>query len=106
LASALTRAQIRPTVRRAIRINTQIAVFDVLTVNHATVSSKLRVNPASWRAHGTAATTSHRQAAHERADDQRPQRIRSQQTLAVPLREQLRDERCGRFADLRNLDPQ
>jgi hypothetical protein len=57
LASALTRSQIRPTVRHAIRISTQIAVFEVFTVSHATVSSKLRVNPAPWRAHGTAATT-------------------------------------------------
>jgi len=36
LASALTRSQIRPTVRHAIRISWQIAVFDVLTVSHAT----------------------------------------------------------------------
>jgi hypothetical protein len=35
----------------------QIAVLEVLTASHAAVSSKLRVNPASCRAHGTAATT-------------------------------------------------
>jgi hypothetical protein len=33
------------------------AVLLVCTVSHATWSSKDRVNPASWRAHGTAATT-------------------------------------------------
>jgi hypothetical protein len=48
----------------------------------------------------------HRQPAHERADDQRLQRVGPKQPLAVPLREQLRDERHHRLASLRNLDPQ
>ena len=48
----------------------------------------------------------HRQAAHEPADHQRLQRVGPQQPLAVPLREQLRDERDRRLADLRDLDPQ
>ena len=48
----------------------------------------------------------HRQAADEPADDQRLERVRSQQPLAVPLREQLRDERHRRLAGLRDLDPQ
>jgi hypothetical protein len=63
------------TVRHAIRISTQIAVFEVLTVSHATVSSKLRVNPASWRAHGTAATTTSRAPCTPRAA-RRPPRSR------------------------------
>lgn len=49
--------QIRPTVRHAIRNSWQIAAFEVLTASHAAVSSNERVNPASCRAHGTAATT-------------------------------------------------
>ena len=53
----LTRSQIQPTVRHAIRISCETAVLDVLTVSHATWSSKLRVNPESCLAHGTAATT-------------------------------------------------
>jgi len=57
LASAATRSQMRPTVRHAIRISWQIALFDVLTTSQAACSSKLRVNPAWWRAQGTAATT-------------------------------------------------
>jgi len=48
----------------------------------------------------------HRQAAHEPADDQRLQRVRSQQPLAMPLREQLRNERLCCLAGLRDLDPQ
>src|SRR5437764_4036377 len=48
----------------------------------------------------------HRQATNERADHQRLQRVRPQQPLAVPLREQLGDERDRRLSDLRNLDPQ
>src|SRR5436189_222845 len=42
----------------------------------------------------------------EPADDQRLERVGPQQPLAVPLREQLRDERVNRLADLRDLDPQ
>ena len=34
-ASAATRAQIQPTVRHAIRISSDTAVLDVLTVNQA-----------------------------------------------------------------------
>jgi hypothetical protein len=56
-ASSLTRWQIQPTVRHAIRISCETAVFDACTVSHATWSSNWRVNEASWRAHGTAATT-------------------------------------------------
>ena len=48
----------------------------------------------------------HRQAAHEPADHQRLERVGPQQPLAVPLREQLRDERHRRLAGLRDLDPQ
>src|SRR6516164_130934 len=47
-----------------------------------------------------------RQAANEPADHQRLERVRSQQPLAVPLREQLRDERHRRLTGLRDLDPQ
>ena len=56
-ASAMTRSQIRPTVRHAIRRSAQIAALLVLTASHAAVSSNDRVNPAWCRAHGTAATT-------------------------------------------------
>jgi len=51
-ASVLTRSEIRPTVRQAIRNSWQIAALDVFTASHAAVSSKVRVNPASCRAHG------------------------------------------------------
>ena len=56
-ASSLTRSQIQPTVRHAIRINSATAVFEVCTVSHAVWSSNWRVKPASCRAHGTAATS-------------------------------------------------
>jgi len=56
-ASSLTRWQIQPTVRHAIRISCETAVFDACTVSHATWSSNWRVNEESCRAHGTAATT-------------------------------------------------
>ena len=56
-ASAATRAQIAPTVRHAIRINSATAVFDVWTASHAAWSSNARVNREEWRAHGTAQTT-------------------------------------------------
>ena len=55
--SAQTREMIAPTVRQAIRINSQIAVFEHATASQATVSSKAKVCPAPWRAHGTATTT-------------------------------------------------
>jgi hypothetical protein len=45
-ASALTRAQIVPTVRHAIRISSATAVFDVLTASQLTWSSNARVNLA------------------------------------------------------------
>ena len=48
----------------------------------------------------------HRQPAYEPADHQRLQRVRPEQPLAVPLREQLRDERDRRLPRLRDLDPQ
>jgi hypothetical protein len=44
----------------------------------------------------------HRQSSHERADHHRPQRLGAQQLAAA--REQLRDERFGGLADLRNID--
>jgi hypothetical protein len=44
----------------------------------------------------------HRQPAHERADHHRPQRLAAQDLRAA--REQLRDERLGGLADLRDLD--
>jgi hypothetical protein len=56
-ASPLTRSQIQPTVRHAIRISCDTAVFEACTVSHATWSSNWRVNPESCLAHGTAATT-------------------------------------------------
>ena len=55
--SAQTRAMIDPTVRQAMRISAVAAVLEVWVASHATVSSKLRVCPASWRAQGTWATT-------------------------------------------------
>jgi hypothetical protein len=45
----------------------------------------------------------HREPAHERADHHRPQRLGAQQLRAA--RKQLRDERLGRLADLRELHP-
>ena len=54
--SALTRATIEPTVRHATRNSCPVADFEVRTANHAAMSSKSRVWPAPWRAHGTAAT--------------------------------------------------
>src|SRR6478609_4283895 len=51
-----TLATIAPTVRQAIRINSHTAVFDHATASQATVSSKAKVCPAWWRAHGTATT--------------------------------------------------
>ena len=51
--SAQTRATIAPTVRQAIRINSHTAVFEHATASQATVSSKAKVCPAWWRAHGT-----------------------------------------------------
>jgi hypothetical protein len=54
--SAHTLATIAPTVRQAIRINSHTAVFEHATASQATVSSKARVCPARWRAHGTATT--------------------------------------------------
>jgi len=44
-------------VRQAIRISSQTAVLEVLTVSQAHWFSKARVKFESWRAHGTAATT-------------------------------------------------
>lgn len=55
--SAITRSQIRPTVRQLIRISSQIAFLDVFTASQAHWSSKLRVNHESCRAHATSATT-------------------------------------------------
>ena len=55
--SAHTRAMIAPTVRQAIRISSLTAVFEHCVASQATVSSKARVCPAPWRAHGTCATT-------------------------------------------------
>ena len=52
--SADTRATIDPTVRQPIRISSVTAVFEHWVANHATVSSKSRVWPTPWRAHGTA----------------------------------------------------
>jgi len=51
-----TLATIAPTVRQAIRINSHTAVFEHATASQATVSSKAKVCPAWWRAHGTATT--------------------------------------------------
>src|SRR5450755_372771 len=48
----------------------------------------------------------HRQTAHERTNDHRLERVGPQQPLGVALAEQLRDERRGGLADLRDLDPQ
>jgi len=56
-ASSVTRWQIQPTVRQAIRISCETAVFEAWTVSQQTWSSNARVNAESWRAHGTAATT-------------------------------------------------
>jgi hypothetical protein len=44
---AHTRATIDPTVRHAIRINSVTAVFAHALASHATVSSNIRVCPAS-----------------------------------------------------------
>jgi hypothetical protein len=55
-ASATTRATITPTVAQATRTTSTTAVFELCTASHATRSSKARVCPAPWRAHGTAAT--------------------------------------------------
>lgn len=55
--SAATRVMIAPTVRHATHISAVIADFEVRTASHAVCSSKSRVNPDPWRAHGTAATT-------------------------------------------------
>jgi hypothetical protein len=54
--SALTLVTMEPTVRHATRSSSITADFDVRTANHAARSSKSRVWPAPWRAHGTAAT--------------------------------------------------
>jgi hypothetical protein len=51
-----TLATIAPTVRQATRINSHTAVFEHATASQATVSSKAKVCPAWWRAHGTATT--------------------------------------------------
>jgi hypothetical protein len=48
---------IDPTVLHATRISSVTAVLDVFVASHATYSSNARVWPASWRAHGTDATT-------------------------------------------------
>ena len=47
----------QPTDRHAIRISSDTAVLLVLTASHAIRFLDVRVKPASWRAHGTAATT-------------------------------------------------
>ena len=75
---------------------------------------QLRTDPRHRRARGLPEPSlltkrldvAHRQPAHERADDQRLQRVGPQKPLAVPLREQLRHERHRRLARLRDLDPQ
>ena len=54
--SADTRDKIAPTVRQAIRINSVTAVLEHWVASHATVSSKSRVWPTPWRAHGTWST--------------------------------------------------
>ena len=55
--SSQTRSTIDPTVLHATRISSVTAVLDVFVASHATCSSNARVWPASWRAHGTDATT-------------------------------------------------
>ena len=54
--SATTRAMIEPTVRQAMRISSETAVFGVWVTSQAAWSSNSRVWPAPWRAHGTWAT--------------------------------------------------
>src|SRR5680860_1211132 len=54
--SATTRAMTRPTVTQAMRSSLVSADFDACVASQAVWSSKSRVNPASWRAHGTAST--------------------------------------------------
>jgi acetyl-CoA acetyltransferase len=54
---AMSRAQIDPTVRHAIRISSATALREHWTASHAVWSSKERVNRDPWRAHGTAQTT-------------------------------------------------
>src|SRR5215210_4235368 len=56
-ACLATRSMMPPTLRHAIRISCATAVLDVFTASHATWSSNARVKRVSWRAHGTAATT-------------------------------------------------
>jgi hypothetical protein len=56
-ASALTRLTMLPTVRHAIRSSAVTAVLSVRVASQAAVSSKARVWPAPWRAHGTEQTT-------------------------------------------------
>ena len=48
---------IEPTVGQAMRINRLTLVLEVVVASQATVSSNARVCPASWRAQGTATTT-------------------------------------------------
>ena len=54
--SADTRVMIAPTLRQAMRMSSVTAVLEVCTASQATLSSKSRVCPASWRAQGTSAT--------------------------------------------------
>ena len=51
-ASSTTRPTMAPTVVQAMRHSSTTADFEVWTASQATVSSKARVWPAPWRAHG------------------------------------------------------
>ena len=87
----------------------QVDVVEVAAPERRKALTQLRADPGRGRLRQLAEPgllaqrldVAHRQPAHERADHHRPQRLGSQQLRAA--REQLGDERLGRFADLRDL---